>query len=212
MARSQKPSLEDLQRYYQEVYQPDQLVSLIGLAEFRNREFGFFLPDDIFMRNISFRSPSAIKEFMSTRVPVQASIGAVYDNPPSKETPILQLGWKYRELVFDIDLNEYDAVRTCGCVGANAYCVECWSLMNDAMLFLDDTLRNDFGFTQLVWFYSGRRGVHLWVFDEDDFLNHITLQKPDFGLPDWAELAQTPEQKTRPKNNAATRGRNQTIW
>jgi len=167
MVRTQKLSLDDLQRYYQEVYQPDQLVSLIGLADFRNREFGFLLPDDIFMRNISFRSPSAIKEFLSTRVPVQANIGAVYDNPPSKETPILQLDWKYRELVFDIDLNEYDAVRTCGCIGANAYCIECWSLMNDAMLFIDDTLRNDFGFTQLVWFYSGRRGVHLWVFDED---------------------------------------------
>ena len=172
MHKPQKPSLEILKRYYQEVFQPDQLVSLIGLADFRHREFGFLLSDNIFIRNISFRSPSAIKNFMSTRVPLQASIGAVYDKPPSKDNPIQQLEWKYRELVFDIDLNEYDAVRTCGCAGSDTYCIECWSLIDDAMLLLDDTMRNDFGFNQLTWLYSGRRGVHLWIFDDTaKFLN-----------------------------------------
>ena len=164
--QKQTPSLNDLKRYYQEIYQPDQLISLIGLADFRCREFGFRLAENIFIRNISFRSPSAIKTFMSTRIPIQASIGAVYDKPPSSETSIQQLTWQSRELVFDIDLNEYDSVRTCGCSGADSYCYDCWSLINDAMLFLDDTMRTDFGFEQLVWLFSGRRGVHLWIFDE----------------------------------------------
>ncbi len=34
-----------------------------------------------------------------------------------------------------------------------------------------------------------------WVMDEDDFLCHITLKEPDFGVPVWRELARTPEQK-----------------
>lgn len=34
-----------------------------------------------------------------------------------------------------------------------------------------------------------------WVHDEDDFLCHITLKEPDFGVPVWKELAKTPEQK-----------------
>lgn len=34
-----------------------------------------------------------------------------------------------------------------------------------------------------------------WVQDEDDFLNHITLREPNFGVPVWKELAKTPEQK-----------------
>ncbi len=34
-----------------------------------------------------------------------------------------------------------------------------------------------------------------WVHDEDDFLAHITLREPDFGIPIWKELAKTPEQK-----------------
>ena len=34
-----------------------------------------------------------------------------------------------------------------------------------------------------------------WVQDEDDFLCHITLREPNFGVPVWSELAKTPEQK-----------------
>ncbi len=34
-----------------------------------------------------------------------------------------------------------------------------------------------------------------WVHDEDDFLCHITLREPDFGIPVWKELAKTAEQK-----------------
>jgi nucleoside-diphosphate-sugar epimerase len=34
-----------------------------------------------------------------------------------------------------------------------------------------------------------------WVQDEDDFLAHITLKEPNFGVPIWSELAKTPEQK-----------------
>ena len=34
-----------------------------------------------------------------------------------------------------------------------------------------------------------------WIYDEDDVLAHITLQEPNFGIPVWAELAVTPEQK-----------------
>ena len=34
-----------------------------------------------------------------------------------------------------------------------------------------------------------------WVMDEEDFLCHITLKEPNFGVPVWSELANTPEQK-----------------
>ncbi|MDD5483150.1 MAG: NAD(P)-dependent oxidoreductase [Kiritimatiellae bacterium] len=34
-----------------------------------------------------------------------------------------------------------------------------------------------------------------WVHDEDDILAHLTLKKPDFGVPVWKELARTPKQK-----------------
>ena len=34
-----------------------------------------------------------------------------------------------------------------------------------------------------------------WVQTEDDFLAHITLKEPNFGVPVWADWAVTPEQK-----------------
>lgn len=38
--------------------------------------------------------------------------------------------------------------------------------MNMAVKVMDEGLSKDFGFKNMVWFYSGRRGVHCWVCDE----------------------------------------------
>lgn len=38
--------------------------------------------------------------------------------------------------------------------------------MTMAMKVVDAGLREDFGFENIAWIYSGRRGVHAWICDE----------------------------------------------
>ncbi|MHA1305623.1 MAG: DNA primase catalytic subunit PriS, partial [Candidatus Heimdallarchaeaceae archaeon] len=118
------------------------------------------------IRNISFPNSTKLTEFMSTRAVKDAYIGAVYDRPPSKENPIQKIKWVRRELIFDLDIDEYDLVRTCGCQG-DEFCVECWTLIQDAVIFLEETMREDFGVEEIRWIFSGRRGVHGWILDRD---------------------------------------------
>jgi DNA primase small subunit len=139
---------------------------------FSRREFSMTIEpspgDEIYIRYQSFANQKELTDAILKRRPVKIDLGAIFSHPPKdhKSVPKSAFGPVQRELVFDIDLTDYDAVRACGCAGA-AICHKCWEFMKMAVSVLDEGLRNDFGFRHVAWFYSGRRGVHCWVCDEN---------------------------------------------
>ncbi|CAD6272448.1 unnamed protein product [Miscanthus lutarioriparius] len=132
------------------------------------REFSFTLENDIYLRFQSFDSAAELESSIKEKCPFKIDIGPVYSVDPSKRHAYAQSGNNVfvpveRELIFDIDISDYDDVRYC-CSGADV-CSDCWPLMTIAIKILDTSLRDDFGFSHILWLYSGRRGVHCWVCD-----------------------------------------------
>ena len=99
--------------------------------------------------------------------PSRFEIGPVYTANP-RDRKSLRKSTAFRpmekELVFDIDLTDYDEIRTC-CNKANI-CHKCWSFVTMAIKVVDAALREDFGFQHIMWVYSGRRGAHAWISDK----------------------------------------------
>jgi DNA primase small subunit len=99
-------------------------------------------------------------------IPSRFEIGPVYSTNP-RERKTLRKASMFRpvskELVFDIDMTDYDPIRTC-CSGAKI-CNKCWTWITMAIKVVDAALKDDFGFKHVLWVYSGRRGAHAWVSD-----------------------------------------------
>jgi DNA primase small subunit len=169
-------SPELLRQYYSRLFPYDfmhQWLSYDPLGKnpqmFSRREFSFtiepFPGEEIYIRYQSFSSEEELKDAIMKRQPHKIDIGAVFNHPPKDKNAAHKFSPVQRELVFDIDLTDYDEIRNCGCSGAKI-CTKCWKFMNMAVKTMDAGLKEDFGFEKVAWFYSGRRGVHAWVSDE----------------------------------------------
>lgn len=151
---------------------------------FTHREFAFTLQGDVYLRYNSFNSAEELKKQVCALNPTRFEIGPVYTarvspheircdhdtdtgvQPRDKKTlrpgalsPVL------RELVFDIDMTDYDSIRTC--CSAAAICTRCWAFISAAVRVIHSAIQDQFGYTHLLWVYSGRRGIHLWISDKE---------------------------------------------
>lgn len=134
---------------------------------FTHREFAYSLHNEVYIRYNSFSTWEEWKQDVVKYNPARFEIGPVYTAKPKDRKTVQKAVFKplSRELVFDIDMTDYDSIRTC-CSG-KGICKRCWSFIAVAVQVLDEALRSDFGFKHLLWVYSGRRGIHLWISDKD---------------------------------------------
>ncbi|TIA91136.1 hypothetical protein E3P99_01208 [Wallemia hederae] len=155
--------------YYERLFPFKQMYQfyngdMIPTRQFTNREFAFTV-NDIYLRYLSFSTWDEWKKETLRLNPTRFEIGAVYTARPRDKKTVAPSAFKTkeRELVFDIDMTDYDDIRICA--ECKDICHQCWGFVVAAMRILDSVLRHDFGYKHLLWVFSGRRGIHCWVSD-----------------------------------------------
>lgn len=133
---------------------------------FNFREFSLTLAGDIYIRYQSFEDSLDLKQALVQRVPLKIDAGAIYNiNPKTARSYPNEFKPQQHELVFDIDISDYDDVRNC-CKESNI-CRKCWPFMKIGAKILHTVLTREFGFKHLLFVFSGRRGFHCWVCDKE---------------------------------------------
>lgn len=169
---SKKPSSSDMAFYYERLLPFRYVFQWLNHSpkptkDFTMREFAYEFRSGAYQRYNSYMTLDEFKKSVVKANPTRFEVGAVYTVNPRerKNLPKLALKPLSKELVFDIDLTDYDDIRTC-CSGTDI-CKKCWKFIQVASKIIDQALREDFGFKHLIWVFSGRRGAHCWVSDSN---------------------------------------------
>ena len=156
--------------YYSEFYPSKLILNWLcrnNIKLLKNRELCFTVQNDRYIRYQSFESLTQFKNRIQKLIPIKIDIGAIYNIEPRNyalHKREVDLIFQEKELVFDIDISDYNDIRTC-CKG-NDICYKCWKFIICGAKILDRILKEDFGFKQYFFDFSGRRGIHCWVCDK----------------------------------------------
>ena len=164
---------------YQKIYEwlsygniPNSKTQLCDQTYFNRREIAYIVlmdnnQDEYCTRHQCYKNTQEFQADVDKFTPLRIDIGAVFDIEPKNNRnhhKNVKAEAVEREFVIDIDMSDYDNIRTC-CVGKKM-CSKCWKFMVAAYEVLNVALQDDFGFKDLLWVFSGRRGIHCWVCDD----------------------------------------------
>ena len=157
---------ESIARYYSRLFPHEAFCDLFS-REWRGssiamREIAIETTDGCYMRYLNAPSASGIKKLLADKHAEKIHVGAIYSMEPPlkrKSVPLIALS---RELVFDIDLNDY-------VIGVDAddieECDAMWPLVAFGAVVIVFILKKHFLFEHFLVSYSGRRGCHITVHD-----------------------------------------------
>ncbi|MEM1578499.1 MAG: DNA primase catalytic subunit PriS [Archaeoglobaceae archaeon] len=132
---------------------------------FEQREFAFVpfesLPQFVMKRHNAFSSEEDFRAYILSAIPAHIYYSSAYYERPNEEN-MEKKGWKGADLIFDIDADHLP-VRTSSIEHALA-------IAKREVQKLLKILSVDFGVKEVEVFFSGGRGYHVHVLDED-FLN-----------------------------------------
>jgi DNA primase small subunit len=137
---------------------------------FQNREFAFvpfeLLPDFVMFRHISFRSYDEFRNYILTKIPAHIYYSSAYYERPDEDR-MDRKGWIGAELIFDIDADHLPVKTTF----ENSLKIAKREVKKLMIL-----LKRDFGVRDAKIYFSGGRGYHVHVCD-DEFLQLSSAER-----------------------------------
>ena len=133
-----------------------------------NREYSIVerTPRETFYRYQSCPSADALHALVCRHRTAKVDAGPVYNASPQYRKKLSTFACVGRELVFDIDLDDYGGVAASDLEA----CDSLWRLVVLGLEVVRSALMNEYGYKHVLLVYSGRRGGHLWVCDERAFV------------------------------------------
>lgn len=139
-----------LKNYYTNFFPIKRIVRWLNYDEVNDfgisqREFSFTNLNDQYIRYLSFKDSNEFLEKLLKELPKKIDIGAFYNLKPSERNSInnrKNLEPLQHELVFDIDLSDYNDIRAC-CTD-KMICVNCWTFLKFAILLIEYVVRGIF--------------------------------------------------------------------
>ena len=157
-----------LYTYYRDHFPSELVCDLLGRSWrgedlLSKRELCIETTDAAYLRWQSVDCPDALRRLFRDKHVEKFHTGAIFCNEPRHKKKGLAMVPELRELVFDIDVNDYEVYG----IDANDIesCDEAWPIVEFGMRVVIFVLQNHFGFKNMLLVYSGRRGAHLSVYD-----------------------------------------------
>lgn len=170
--------------FYQNFYPFEMIFDMLDMkrtTSITNRIIGFTLLQDSskLKRYIDRKDRTILKKEILQSIPFAIHAGRNVE-PMFNVLPNLNrrsYGKKVlvrvkKELVFDFDASDMDKIveqpdriRPCQCIKTT--CDFCWYIVGSAAIVIQYFLVEEFGYKNILWVFSGNRGIHCWVNDQD---------------------------------------------